>query len=89
MSPNWRADLNAWCGGAEVVMPITEAIAEVAKLLGKVFGFVVNPDGFARMSRDSQLKMIARGMDEAISKNDWATVDSLFGSLERLYHETA
>lgn len=68
---------------------IPEAIAEVTKLLSKVFGFAVNPDGFARMSRDSQLKMIARGMDVAILKNDWPTVDSLFGHLDRLYVETA
>lgn len=72
-----------------MALGIPEAIAEVSKLLSKAFGFAVDADGFARMSRESQLKTIARGMDVAISKNDWATVDALFGALERLYNETA
>jgi hypothetical protein len=67
-----------------MALGIAEAITEVAKLLSKAFGFAVDPDGFARLSRESQLKTIARGMDIAISKNDWATVDALFGQLDRL-----
>jgi hypothetical protein len=67
---------------------IPEAIAEVAKLLTKVFGFTVDPDGLAQLKRENQLKLLMRGIDESIGKNDWASCDALFGQYERLRRET-
>jgi hypothetical protein len=60
----------------------------VAQLLTKVFGFVVDPDGLAQLKRENQLKMIQRGIDDAITQNDWATCDALFTQLRELRQQT-
>lgn len=69
-------------------MPIDAAIAGVTELLSKVFGFVVDADGYEQLKRENKLKLIQRGIDEAISKNDWARCDALFGELRTLRQQT-
>ena len=64
------------------------AVSAVAVLLSKVFGFAVDADGFAQLSRENQLKFLARGLNEAIDKNDWPTVQALFNSYRQLKQET-
>ena len=71
-----------------MALGIPEAIAEVAKLLTKVFGYTVDPSGLATLKRENQLKLIMRGIDEAIAKNEWAACDALFAQYERLRIET-
>jgi len=63
-------------------------IGLVAKLLSEVFGFVINEDGYAEMSREWKLKWISRGIDDAITNNDMAAYDQLMAELRRLRQET-
>ena len=56
----------------------------VAALLTKVFGFAVDPTGYAQLARENQLKLLMRGVNEGISKDDWATVDQLFAQYREL-----
>jgi hypothetical protein len=63
-------------------------IGAVATLLSKVFGFVVDPDGYEQLKRDNKLALIARGIDEAIANRDWPTCDLLFGELRALRQQT-
>jgi len=65
-------------------MPVTAAIAAVAELISKVFGFVVDPEGYDRLSRENKLKLIQRGIDVAITNDDWASCDALFAQLREL-----
>jgi hypothetical protein len=71
-----------------MALGIPEAIAEVARLLSKAFGFVVDPTGLATLKRENLLKLMMRGADEAIFKNDWATCDALLRKYEQLHGET-
>ena len=59
-------------------------IAAVAELLSKVFGFAVDPTGYAQLAREHQLKLIQRGINDAIGKDDWAVCDALFIQLREL-----
>lgn len=65
-----------------------DPVTAVATLLSQVFGFVVDPDGYEQLARESKLKLIQRGIDEAIGKNDWATCDVLLGRLRDLRQQT-
>ena len=59
-------------------MPIDAAIAAVATLLTKVFGFFVDPDQFAQMQLNHRIEVISAGVRIAISKKDYDAVDRLF-----------
>ena len=63
---------------------ITEAITAVSNLLSKALGFAVDPDGYEQLSRENKLKLIGRGMNEAIAKDDWPTADLLFANYREL-----
>lgn len=65
-----------------------DPVTAVATLLSQVFGFIVDPDGYEQLARESKLKLIQRGIDEAIGKNDWVTCDVLFGRLRDLRQQT-
>jgi hypothetical protein len=66
-----------------MALGIPEAIAEVAKLLSKTFGYATDPNGFAQLKLESQLKTMMRAADDAIAKDDWDT----YNGLMRLYGE--
>lgn len=70
-----------------MALGIPEAIAEVSRLLSKIFGFVVDPTGLASLKRENLLKLLMRGVDEAISHNDWPTCDALLRQYEQLHQE--
>ena len=61
-----------------------DPVTAIATLLSQVFGFAVDPNGYARMSRERQLQWIQRGIDDAIRDNDWASYDALLGELRTL-----
>lgn len=63
------------------------AIASVAELLSKVFGWAVDPTGLEQLTLDNKLKLIARGMNEAIATNDWVACDELFTRYRELRRE--
>ena len=63
-------------------------VGAVAKLLSEVFGFVVDPTGYEQLARENKLKLIQRGINEAISGNDWARCDALFADLRELRGQT-
>lgn len=63
-------------------------VGEVAKLLGAIFGFAVDPDGYEQLSRESKLKFLMRGINEGITKDDWVTVDALFAEYRFLRQQT-
>ena len=63
---------------------IPEAITAVTNLLTKALGFAVDPDGYEQLSRENKLKLIGRGMNEAIANNDWPTADLLFANYREL-----
>jgi hypothetical protein len=63
------------------------AIAAVAELLSKLFGWAVDPTGMEQLTLDNKLKLIARGMDEAIAKGDWVACDELFARYRELRRE--
>ena len=64
---------------------VTEAIAEVAKLLTKVFGFVVDPDGLAKMQLENQIDLIHAGVKVAIRNKDSDAADLLFEQYRALW----
>ena len=64
---------------------VTEAIAEVAKLLSKIFGFVVDPDGLAKMKLENQIDVIHAGVKIAIRNNDSDAADLLFEQYRSLW----
>lgn len=64
------------------------AVSAVVALLSKVFGFAVDPDGYAALSRENQLKMLARAHNEAVDQGDWPTVQSINNEYRRLRQET-
>jgi hypothetical protein len=59
-------------------------IGLVAKLLSDVFGFVVEPTGYEQLSRDNKLKMLMRGINECLTKDDWVRGDLLFAEYREL-----
>ena len=59
-------------------------VGAVAKLLSEVFGFVVDPTGYEQLARENQLKLIQRGINEAITNSDWVRCDVLFAELREL-----
>jgi hypothetical protein len=67
---------------------IPDAITELLKLLNKVFGYVTDPTGWAQLTRDNQLKLIMRGCNESIAKNDWPTYDGLMGNYRELRQQS-
>ena len=56
----------------------------VAELLSKVFGWLVDPTGYEQLTLDNKLKFMMRGINEAMAKCDWATVDTLFAEYREL-----
>lgn len=65
-----------------------DPVTAVATLLTKALGFAVGEQSYGELTRENKLKLIMRGINEAIAKNDWATCDSLFGEHRELLHET-
>ena len=65
-----------------------QAAGAIAELLSKVFGFVVDPDGLAQLSRANLLKYLMRGINEGIACADWASVDALFFHYRELRQPT-
>jgi hypothetical protein len=56
----------------------------VAELLSKVFGWIVDPTGYEQLTLDNKLRIMMRGINEAMAKCDWATVDALFAEYREL-----
>lgn len=65
-----------------------DPITAITTLLSQVFGFAVDPNGYERLSRESKLKLIQRGIDDAIAKDNWAACDALFVQLRELRQQT-
>jgi len=65
-----------------------DPVTAIATLLSQVFGFIVDPEGYEQLARENKLKLIQRGINDAISKNDWAACDRLFVQLRELRQET-
>lgn len=65
-----------------------DPITAIATLLTKALGFAVGDTTFGELTREHQLKLIMRGINEAIAKDDWGTCDALFGKHRELLHET-
>ena len=63
-------------------------IGLVAALLTRVFGFVVDKDGYAALTRERQLKFLMRAINDATEEGDWATVDALFAEYRLLKQQT-
>jgi hypothetical protein len=59
-------------------------IGLVAKLLSEIFGFIVDPDGYEQLTRDNKLKFLMRGINEAITKDDWPRANALFAQYREL-----
>lgn len=68
-----------------MALGIPEAIASVAELLTKVFGFVVDPDGLAKMKLDNQVDLVHAGVKIAIRNKDSDTADLLFERYRELW----
>ena len=62
-------------------------IGAVAELLSKVFGFVVDEDGLARMRREHKLELINAAFKIALDQHDETAVDLLFAHLRELREE--
>lgn len=56
----------------------------VAELLSRVFGWLVDPTGYEQLTLDNKLRLIMRGINDAVAKNDWAAVDALFAEYREL-----
>jgi cyanophycinase-like exopeptidase len=65
-----------------------DPVSAVATLLTKVFGFAVDENGYQELTRENKLKLIGRGINDAIAKNDWPACDALFGQYRELYQQT-
>lgn len=66
----------------------SDPITAIATLLSKVFGFIVDADGYEQLARENKLKLIQRGINDAIANNDWASCDALFIRLRELRQQT-
>ena len=60
----------------------------VAGLLTKIFGWAVDPDGFAKMKLDHQLEVIHSGIKVALDRGDSDAVDALFEQYRELSRRT-
>lgn len=69
-------------------MSISMAIAAVAELLSKVFGYAVDPTGYEQLSRENKLKFLMRGVNAAIEQGDWEACDKLFAQYRELKQQT-
>jgi hypothetical protein len=56
----------------------------VAKLLSEIFGFVVDPDGLARLQREHEMEVIRAGLKIALDRNDIGAADQLYQRLREL-----
>lgn len=63
-------------------------VGAVALLLSQIFGFAVDPDGYEQLKRENKLKLLARGLNDAIEKGDWAVVDAVFDEFRELRQQT-
>ena len=68
-------------------MPLGD-VGLVAKLLSEVFGFFTTETGYTEMSRESKLKWIRRGVNDAIETNNMAAFDALLAELRELRQQT-
>jgi len=59
-------------------------IGQIASLLEKVFGFVVDPAGLEKMTREHRLSLIQVAYEIALDKNDTDTIDALLAELRRM-----
>ncbi len=66
----------------------TDPITAIATLLTKALGFAVGDTTFSELTRENQLKLIMRGINDSISRDDWATCDALFERHRELLHQT-
>lgn len=60
------------------------SVGLVAELLSRVFGFVVDPAGLAKMQREHELELINAAFKIALAKKDAVAVDLLFARLREL-----
>ncbi len=65
-------------------MPIDAAIAAVATLLTKVFGFFVDPDQFGQMQLEHKLEVISAAVRIAILKKDVPAIDQCYTAYRQL-----
>jgi len=59
-------------------------IGAVATFLTKVFGFVVDPTGYAAMKREHEMEVLHAGIKIALDKGDIPAVDVLFDRYRQL-----
>ncbi len=64
-----------------------EAVAAIAQLLGQVFGWVVDPQGYGKLQLNTKLDMLRGGIREATTHDNWAAADTLFDEYRRLRQE--
>jgi hypothetical protein len=62
-----------------------DPVTAVATLLSQAFGFAVDAEGYGKMSRESKLTWIMRGINDSIAKNDVVTHDALLNEYRELY----
>jgi hypothetical protein len=60
----------------------------VAAFLTKALGFAVDETGYKELTRENKLKMLARGYNAAIERDDWATCDALLNEYRELRQQT-
>jgi hypothetical protein len=63
-------------------------VGAIAQLLSLVFGFVVDPEGLAKMKREHKLEVINAAFKIAMDQHDAMAIDLLFAQLRELSAST-
>lgn len=59
-------------------------VGMIAGLLTQVFGWLVDPTGYEQLTLDNKLRLLMRGINEAVANNNWTAVDALFAEYREL-----
>ena len=64
-----------------------DPVTAIATLLSEIFGFVVNPDGYAMLSREMKLRKLGEALDAALNARNYDAADRVYVELRKLYRE--
>jgi hypothetical protein len=64
-------------------------IGPVATLIDTILSWLMDPAGYAKLTREHKLKVFNDALLIAVQNNDMAAADLIYGGLRRMLKETA
>lgn len=64
-----------------------DAVSAIATLLSQIFGWLIDPDGYAKLQTNTKLDILRGAIREAANNKNLPAIDRLLDEYRRLHQE--